>query len=380
MPEKILLVDDEPNLLVALKRVLYRDYDILTAASGEEALKVIAAQGATLAVVVSDFRMPGMDGIQFLARVRALSREVVRVLFTGHADVNAAMDAINEGGIFRLLLKPSRPEQIATVLQASVEQHRLIVAERELLEDTLKGAVQVLSDILAAVSPLAFSRSARVKELCTHLAPAIGVVLSWEMEVSALLSQIGCVTIPPGLLERRLSGASLTPDEERLLATQASIGSRLLAHIPRLEVVEKAIALQEVPYSPNDTGPGLHPEGDNIPPIARLLKVALDYDLLLASGKSPKAAFEGMSDGLWRYDPRILKRLEELVHRADVPLGVRQVNLSELAVGMVLADDVRDRNGMLLISSGHRLTEVLVFKLRAFALTNTIDGNLRVRE
>ncbi|NIQ03497.1 MAG: response regulator, partial [Nitrospinaceae bacterium] len=93
------------------------------------------------AVVVSDMRMPDMDGIQFLSRVREHYPQTVRMMLTGYADVKTAMNAVNEGNIFRFMTKPCPPEVFEKVLSAGIEQYRLITAERDLLERTLKGSV-----------------------------------------------------------------------------------------------------------------------------------------------------------------------------------------------------------------------------------------------
>ena len=115
------------------------------------------------AVVVSDMRMPVMDGATFLANVRTMAPESVRVLLTGQSDLEAAALAINEGQIFRFLLKPCPPKTLVAAMHASVAQHRLVTAERVLLEETLHGSVKTLSEILAMAYPAAFGRSARAR-------------------------------------------------------------------------------------------------------------------------------------------------------------------------------------------------------------------------
>jgi len=377
MRERLLLVDDEPNLLAGLKRVLYPDFDITVAAGGPAGLEAIAKQGP-FAVVVSDFRMPEMNGVQFLTRARAQAPDTVRVLFTGHADLKSAMDAINEGNIFRLLLKPSTPSQLSATLKTCVEQHRLITAEKTLLEKTLRGAVSVLADILSAVSPVAFSKSSRVKELCLKLAPALELEGLWQLEVTALLSQIGCVTLPPGILEKKLSGAPLKPDEQRLYAAHPDVGARLLHSIPRLEAIREAIALQDAPFDNRAVPVAGMPTGEKLPKEARILKVALDYDALLSAGKGPADAWAAMASEAWKYDQKVLGELERLVNRSQVPLGLQHMPVDKLRPGMILADDLRDRNGLMLIAKGHKLTNVLVYKLSAFRDAGVIGDTLLV--
>ncbi|MFH1417727.1 MAG: response regulator, partial [Planctomycetota bacterium] len=136
MSKKILCVDDDPNILNAYRRGLRRLFEIETAEGGAEGLEAIASQGP-FAVVVSDMRMPGMDGIQFLTAVKKRAPESVRIMLTGNADQQTAMDAVNEGSIFRFLTKPCPPEHLAKALTAGIEQYRLITAEKELLGKTL---------------------------------------------------------------------------------------------------------------------------------------------------------------------------------------------------------------------------------------------------
>lgn len=112
MSYKILCVDDDSNILQGYKRALRRDFDIFIAEGGLEALSIIEKEGP-FAVVVSDMRMPVMDGVQFLSRVRDIAPETVRMMLTGNADQQTAIIAVNEGNIFRFLTKPCPPDVLA---------------------------------------------------------------------------------------------------------------------------------------------------------------------------------------------------------------------------------------------------------------------------
>ena len=160
MTEKILCVDDEPNVLQACRRQLRKRFHIETADGGEQALQAIAGQDP-YAVIVSDMRMPGMDGIQFLARAKELTPNSVRIMLTGNSDQQTAIEAVNEGNIFRFLTKPCPAESLAKAIAAGVEQYRLVTAEKELLEKTLRGSIKVLTEVLSLVNPTAFGRAAR---------------------------------------------------------------------------------------------------------------------------------------------------------------------------------------------------------------------------
>ena len=212
MKPRALCVDDEPHVLSALKRQLQNLFVIDTAASGEDGLGVVRTRGP-FAVVVSDYRMPGMSGVEFLSKVREIDPDAVRVVLTGQADMEAAIAAVNEGHVFRFLTKPCPAFDLVRVLQACVAQHQVIVAERELLEQTLAGTVKMLTEVLGLVSPDAFGRATRTKNCVIHVAAALRLPSAWQYEMAALLAQIGLISLPPDTLTRSIAGLSLSRAE-----------------------------------------------------------------------------------------------------------------------------------------------------------------------
>ena len=153
MHEKILFVDDDPAVLEGYRRALHKEFQTDTAVGGREALWAIANDGP-YAVVVSDMRMPSMDGVQFLSRIGRISPNTVRVMLTGYADLESAIGAINEGRIFRFLTKPCEADVLKKTLTTCLVQYRLVTAEKELLEQTLtatiKGASAQVPDFAAS--------------------------------------------------------------------------------------------------------------------------------------------------------------------------------------------------------------------------------------
>ncbi len=169
MNDKILLVDDEAAILEGYQRLLRREFRIDVALGGKRRAGVGRKSNGPYAVVVSDMRMPEMDGAQLLAKVKVLSPDTVRVMLTGNADIQTAVSAVNEGSIFRFLTKPCTKETLARALTASLMQARLLNAEKELLEKTLKGSIQVLAEVLSLVNPAAFSRGMRLRRYIQHI-------------------------------------------------------------------------------------------------------------------------------------------------------------------------------------------------------------------
>lgn len=148
MTEKILFVDDDENILKAYQRVLHKEFHLDTALGGAAGLAMIEA-GNCYEVVITDMRMPGMDGLQFLARVKQKLPDSVRIMLTGNADQQSAIAAVNEGNVFRFLTKPCPPELLGKAIEAGLQQYRMVRAEKELLANALAGNDRILKELLA---------------------------------------------------------------------------------------------------------------------------------------------------------------------------------------------------------------------------------------
>jgi CheY-like chemotaxis protein len=359
---RILFVDDEPNVLIGVTRALRGHYELLLATSGADALQQLSS--GPIDVVVSDMRMPQMDGATFLSKARAISPDTVRLVMSGHSDLEASVRAINEGHIFRFLIKPVKREVLVEVLDAAVEQHRLVLAERELLERTLTGAVDALSEGLAMTSPLAFGRSRRLKHIASALADELKLPGRWAIEVAAMLSQLGAAALPPETLRRWYAEEPLSAAEREMVARVTAQASQQLSHIPRLEkVLELIVALGE--DTPSATIP------------ARLLQVANALERRLARGEDLQEALAALSASPLG-DSVVLaacRRLKGLLLGQGPQSGVA---VADIQAGMVLAEDVFSKAGALLISRGHLVSEGLITCLRNFAATVGVREPLQV--
>ena len=152
-PPRVLVVDDDRNLLDGLRRQLRGTFDLATALGGHEGLDVLRAvgHGDGFTVVLSDYQMPQMNGAAFLAAVRDVAPDATRMLLTGQADLNGVASVVNQGGVFRFLMKPVSRDVLTEALRAGVEQYRLVTYERELLEQTRLGTPRPLSGRLLRV-------------------------------------------------------------------------------------------------------------------------------------------------------------------------------------------------------------------------------------
>ena len=163
MNTKVLFVDDDKNILNAYSRTFRKQFELECCDGPEEGLRTLNEMGP-FAVIVSDYKMPVMNGIEFLAEAGDIAPDTVRIMLTGNADLNTSIEAVNQGRIFRFLLKPCPNELFKDSLDAGINQFRLITSEKELLDKTLKGSVNVLTDVLSLVNPIAFGKASRVKK------------------------------------------------------------------------------------------------------------------------------------------------------------------------------------------------------------------------
>jgi response regulator RpfG family c-di-GMP phosphodiesterase len=364
MTTKILLVDDDPNILAGYRRLLRGKFEIDISESGKEALIAIEENGP-YAVVVSDMRMPVMDGIELLQNIRNIAPETVSIMLTGNADQQTAIDAINQGHIFRFLTKPCNTKVMTRALKASLEQYRLITAEKELLEKTLKAAVNLLTEILSLVKPVAFGRAQRVRRLVRHLCKELKPRKTWQIELAAMLSQIGCVTVPDDTLEKVFKNEELSAQDSAIFHKHYDFGKELILKIPRLEEVAVIVACQENNYS------------KTIPMGARILKVALDFDSFTSSGLDSTTAFAKIRKNTQNYDPEVVEALKK-VQADSIKFDTRYIGADSLELGMIIAQDVSSLNGTLLIGRGQEVTNSLMARLINFKKNEGVREPIKI--
>ncbi len=379
MSERVLMVDDEENVLSAYGRVLRRRFDLETAIGGAEGLRKLKEEGP-YAILVSDMRMPDVDGLQVLAAAREHCPETIRIMLTGNADQQTAIDAVNEGSIFRFLNKPCSSELLTATLDAALVQYRLITAERDLLEKTLRGALNMLVELVGMVDTDTFGRAQAIADLSEAVARAMGAPAPWNFAMAGLLSQIGALTLPGDLLGKMRSGSFLNSQERELSARLPEIGASLLHHIPRLEEVADAVYYMQ--KNVNGSGfPVDEKRGGTIPLGGRILRVVSDF-LSLSQGKDPLTIVHDMAFRTTWYDFEVLHALEAVVQqRADAaPKLPVSIQARQARLGMVLVEDVETVDGLLVIPGGSRLGIGHLERLRNFARVGSLREPFQVWE
>lgn len=374
---KILFVDDDPNILSGFERIFRKHFTVCTAPDAENAYKLITGGEGPFAIVVSDMHMPGIDGVQFLSKIREMTPDTIRIMLTGLSDIEIAINAINEGSIFRFLTKPCPPDTMMKALLMGLQQYNLVTAEKVLLENTLKGSIQVLTDILAMTNPCAFSRAKRLRYFITEMGKKLEIDDLWQYEVAAMLSQIGCVTVPIEIVEKNFEGVELDPTETHMIKEVPETGRRLLEKIPRLEVVSAIIEKQS---GEPDFTKIRYPLKNTDPVVLgmMMLKAATDFDTQLCHKASKSKAIEMMQISGEKYEPHIL----ELLRGIEIPelenASTKLLKIETLEEGMVLAEDIKTEKGFLVVSKGYETTDILIRRLSNYCKQKIIKDSVRV--
>lgn len=365
--DRILFVDDEKNILDGFKRQLRGKFNFDCAVGPEEGLASLMSN-SNYAVIVSDMRMPVMDGLQFLTKSKSYSPNAVHIMLTGNADQETAIRAINEGAIFRFLSKPCTPEALENVLKQAISQFKLIIAEKELLQKTLSGSIKLLTDVLALIDPEAMTRSTRAREFVKNIAPILEDLPTWELELALALGNIGSALLPDELIKKMRGGLSLQEHELALVKKIPETGSALVRNIPRLEGVAEIILYQQKNY--DGTGFPLNStSGDKIHKGARLARI-INAASASSSGLTLKS-FQELRSSSQYFDVNLLDKIIKHLSKNQAPASESasgyQIKVNQLIVGQVVVKDILLSDGRLLMKSGSEIREATIQKIKNYA-------------
>ncbi len=361
----MICVDDEPQVLSGLSLHLRRRYEVETATSGAAALELLARQPLA-AVVISDMRMPGMNGAELLAKASAQFPTTTRILLTGHAEVDSAVAAVNHGHVFRFLVKPCPPPELLSAVDAAAELHRITTVEQRLPEQTLHGSIRMLTEVMSISNPVAFGRAQRIKQQVTSLCEKMALGERWQVEVAAMLSQLATFTLPPETLEKVYYGAALSVEEQAMLARSPDVTEQLLSHIPRMEAVREILASYHKPFRKQERVTELTREQLQVQRWTQLLRVAVDFDTLEAQGQSSAIALTTLKGRADQYDPEVLTAFLSLHGERKDGDKIRDISLAALRSGMVFAADVKMATGTLFVARGYEVTPGFLERIRNF--------------
>jgi CheY-like chemotaxis protein len=348
---KVLFVDNQAEVLEDLKASLSEICDPFGMTSAEEGLEIFENEGP-FTVVVSDQKLPGLDGSEFLAKVIRRDPLVSTMLLTGHANYTDAMTAVNKGHVFRLLENPYCPKALRDAILAGERQRDLMVAEKVLLHETLVGAVNALTDTLATVKPMFLGRAQRVKRLAGEIARYLSFPHPWQVETAAVFSQMASITLPEEEAENVFLRKRLRPQIIALVDKFPEVIDHLLGHIHRLEEVREILDClmgNPLPYQ--------KPGKEEVYQAFEILDAALEYDYLETEGHDSEVILATLRGGNKQFNLEVIGAMSELLHKSKTRYLVNELPLDDLRVGMRLAEDLSLNTAMLVAPKGTDITK-----------------------
>ncbi|RFC34042.1 MAG: Response regulator c-di-GMP phosphodiesterase RpfG family [Candidatus Nitrotoga sp. SPKER] len=409
----LLCVDDEQNILFALCRLFRSDgYRVLTATSGDAGIKLLESEQVDL--VISDMRMPEMDGARFLEMVRSRWPDTLRILLTGHADITSTIEAINQGQIFRYISKPwddqdmrlivrhalehkqlehdkrrlealtQRQNEELRELNASLEArveartaelrltHDALAAVNEKLKTSFLTSIKVFSNLIEVTEGSRSGHSRRVADLARRIAVKIGLdrAATQDVMLAGLLHDIGKIGMPDALLTKSVS--QMNTEEFILFKKHPIKGELALMALDSLRSAARLLRSHHERYDGQGYPDGL--SATDIPLGARILAVANDYDGLQIGSFSTKRltsvealAFLQQSRSK-RYDPQVLDAFASL-SGSEIAEKVQKecaMGPNALRPGMILSRDLISREGALLLAADSTLDDSLIKQIRGY--------------
>lgn len=371
---KILCVDSETSVVRGIRAYFNDDYRISIASSSAEGLGLLAEDD--FAAVLVALRMPKQSGTEFLRQVRDRWPYTQRMMIAEDPEGPALVEAVNRAAVQFVTKKPVDPTELARLFREAVGQHAVAVRDRDRLEDTGNGVVALLSEVMSVAAPRPLSRANAVEAYVLHMCKALGVTQTGPYQLAALLGRLGCIALEPTTLDRHFASQSLDPKERRLLETHPAVGERLLRNIPDLELVAEIVGLQHEPPAwdgelPNDRA-GRVAFGANLLAVAQ----AMDDRILMGEKGKDATAY------LRRNTRHLNRKLLLLLDGASTAVKAKKLHsfaVAELAVGMILDQDVATKAGKRLVRRGGTLTPALIERLRNFSASVGVSEPIRVR-
>ncbi|WP_051306835.1 response regulator [Desulfomicrobium escambiense] len=379
MPEAkrptVLVVDDVAENIQILGDTLRNEYAVLAAKSGEKALETAARSLPDL--ILLDVMMPDMDGFETCRRMKQnKALKDIPVIF-----VTALTDAVNEAKGFAVggvdyITKPVSPPivraRVATHIRLRATETRL----RDTLQKTLAGAVSLFMDLLILSNPVAYSRASRLKHYVKLMLPHLDRPGAWQFELAAMFSQVGCLSIPPDILQDIYAGRSVEDSDRVLFDLHPQAGCELVGRIPNLESVAAIIARQEDdPCSCSEHEKG---ESETVALGACVLRTILAYDRLVTSGQDREMALGQLKANTGEYESEVVAALEKGLQTDEWSMKPRKVFASLLMPGYILQTDAVSSQGKLLLKAGTELSAPMIHSLQRIAANACLEEPLAV--
>jgi response regulator RpfG family c-di-GMP phosphodiesterase len=408
----ILCVDDEKIVLDSLKKELNTSFkdmlNVEVAESAAEALELLddlIKDGFEIPIIISDWLMPDMKGDELLIEIHTFLPEARKILLTGQATTQGVGNAVNKAKLYRYIAKPWESEDLdLTVTEAfksfykekKIEAQQMELQElnknlekkviertkelenskneiKEILDKTLKGSVAALINIVSKSNSKVFDKAIRMKDITKRIVLNMGLDSPWEFEISALLSQIGCLDIDKNIVEKFFDGEVINQAEINVFQLHPEKAYEVLKKIPHFENVAEGILGM---FSEEKCAEYLFHSSSQALKIGKILRIAHDFDQIRLSGKSEKEIIEMLKRHKSIYDAEVVNALFDVVYtsKSSKSMGkIQSISISGLKIGMILAENVKNPEGKIILNSGEEITQITLMNLIQVKKKNGVE-------
>lgn len=361
----ILFVDENDSAMQGQAKLLPESCSLLFASSYKAALRELKAAG-NCRLLISELGLNGEDGIKFLSHVSKRYPKTIRMILTDRRDFSDALDALNTARVFQFLEKPCSPDFLKSNIAKALQQYEADRGQERAMHNALVGSVNALVDVLDLVNPEAIGFGKRIHDRVMMAGKRLGFKPLWHLELAVLLSHIGCVALPNDILRKVDEGTPLSPEEKQIFGMHPSIAASLLANIDQMAPVADIIRHQHEAVSPEQ------------PLGARIIKVALDLDRYERSGREPQVVLEKMSAKATIYDPRVVKSMISDLCPGGICAVSQELSIEELKEGMIVAKDLVNKEGTVLLLRGQPISKASLSRLKSFHVALGIVDSVHV--
>ncbi len=376
--ESILIVDDSPENLHMLKSILEKKgYKVRVAPGGVHALTSIQKEIPDL-ILLDIIMMPGMNGYEVCRKLKQddSTRDVPIIFVTSMGEVKDEWKGLKLGAV-DYIRKPFSPPIVLARVRTHLDLQIAYRTQKVLLDKTMAGITTLLTDIIDLTYPEILKRSKRISTYINKIVKFLNPSDPWTYKLAGLLSQIGCISLSPKMLEKTYSGSQLSKEEQKMFKNHPNIGRDLIMKIPLLHRVADMIYLQNFPASATKL---LQPI-DEVRIGGDILKVVLDFDREVSSGISPDEVILHMFNDTKQYNTKVVNVLQHTVIKKVPKITVKSKlisRISDLSAGMTLDEDIKTKKGTLLLSKGCSLSEPAIKRLEYYVNMGNIEKKFRI--
>lgn len=373
---EILIVDDTPQNLKLLINILNnKEFQIRVFSSPEQSMKSIEVKAPDL--ILLDINMPKITGFQFATFLKSSVnyRDIPIIFITASNSIEDKLKAFELGGVDYI----TKPFQIEEVL-ARVNAQLLIKQSKDALEDTLnhtlQGSISLMTDILSFTNPEIFNRSLRLKTYAQEIINALKLKNKWIYEISASLSQLGCLSVPEHIMKKKILSLPLSREEAGIYDKYKETGSKMISRIPRLELVS-LILLQDYKRAVEENNLSDY-EKSVVKTGTEILKIILDYDDYKVLKMKDLEIESIMKENKKIYNEIFLDTLISEIHRTSSNFTRKKLFINELAIRMVILEDIISDTGVKILAKDTVMTENLLHLLELYSKRHVVTQQILV--